>query len=54
MENHPIMFVMLAIVGVFKLAWFTVKIVYLILVATYKLISRIINKKVGVNNVTNR
>jgi len=55
MENHPIMFVVLAIVGIFKLMIFTVQLIYLIVVSLYKIIVKIITKKAGDNNnVINR
>ena len=59
MEDHPVMFVILAVVLLLKFIWYMVKIIWLILGLIIVLIKKIfkinVNKNVeGVNNNVNR
>ena len=53
MENHPVMFVFIAIAGVFYLIYHAVKLTIILLIVAYKFIVKKITRSVDIN-VVNR
>ena len=50
MDNHPIVFLVLAIILIFKALYYAVILVWIILYGSYKLIVKLINRKERVDS----